>query len=60
MITSKSGRNDFTQIIDDENNRGQKNSISLGTGASKSDEEYATNLLTWMTRSGLFTNAVRS
>lgn len=60
MITSRSGRNDFTQIIDDENNRGQKNSISLGTGASKSDEEYATTLLTWMTKSGLFTNAVRS
>ena len=59
MITSRSGRNDFTQIIDDENNRGSKNSISLGTGASKSDEEYATTLLTWMTKSGLFTNAVR-
>lgn len=59
MITSKSGRNDLTQIIDDENNRGSKNSISLGTGASKSDEEYATTLLTWMVKSGVFTNAVR-
>lgn len=59
MITSKSGRNDLTQIIDDENNRGSKNSISLGTGASKSDEEYATTLLTWMVKSGIFTNAVR-
>lgn len=60
MITSKSGRNDLTQIIDDENNRGSKNSISLGTGASKSDEEYASTLLTWMVKSGIFTNAVRN
>ena len=60
MITSRSGRNDLTQIIDDENNRGSKNSISLGTGASKSDEEYASTLLTWMVKSGIFTNAVRN
>jgi len=30
MITSKSGRNDFTDIINNANNRGSKNSITLG------------------------------
>ena len=37
MITSKSGRSDLVQLLDQENNRGSKNSISIGTGNSKSD-----------------------
>lgn len=60
MITSKSGRNDLTQIIDDEDHRGSKNSISIGKGNSKSADEYATTLLTIMTNSGLFSQSVRN
>ena len=59
MISSKSGRNDLTQIIDDENNRGQKNSISIGNGNSKDATEYASTLLTLMVKSGLFNQQVR-
>ena len=59
MITSKSGRNDLTQIIDNENNRGQKNQISIGKGNSKTANEWAENLLTFMVNNGLFSQTVR-
>ena len=58
FITSRSGRSDLTDLLNTENNRGSKNSIQIGTGNSKSDKEYATNLLQTMIKSGLFKSAV--
>ena len=58
MIKSKSGRNDLTQIIDGENFRAAKNSISIGTGNAKNATQYAEYLLSIMTNNGLFTKAV--
>ena len=58
FITSRSGRSDLTELLDTENNRGSKNSISIGTGNSKDDREYVTTLLQIMTKSGLFQSAV--
>ena len=58
MITSKSGRSDFTDIIMNSKNRGSKNSISLGTGNSSNESEYLTSLLTMLTQSGIFKGAV--
>lgn len=58
FITSRSGRSDLTDLLNTENNRGSKNSIQVGTGNSKSDREYATNLLQTMVKSGLFKSAV--
>lgn len=58
FITSRSGRSDLTELLDTENNRGAKNSISIGTGNSKDDREYVTTLLQIMTKSGLFQSAV--
>jgi len=60
MITSRSGRNDLTQIIDDENHRGAKNAISIGLGNANQANEYIETLLTMMTKNGLFTQAVRN
>ena len=37
MITNRSGRSDLTHLLNTDNNRGSKNSISIGTGNSKSD-----------------------
>ena len=49
MITSRSGRSDFTDIINSENNRGQKNGISIGAngqiGGSGESIDYLTNLM---------------
>ena len=59
FITSKSGRSDLTDLLNSENNRGSKNSITIGTGTSKDDKEYLLNLLTMLTRSGMFTSAVQ-
>lgn len=58
MITSRSGRTDLTDILNSENNRGSKNSISIGTGNSDSDKEYLTTLLQLMVNNRIFTNAV--
>lgn len=58
MITSRSGRSDLTDLFDSENNRGSKNSISIGTGNSKNDKDYMTNLLQVMIDTNLFKNAV--
>lgn len=58
MITSKSGRSDLTDIINNANNRGSKNSITIGTGKSSSESEYLTSLLQAMTKSGLFKNSI--
>ena len=59
MITSRSGRTDLSELINDENYRGSKNSISIGTGnASDSEKEYMTTLLQQMIKMNLFKNAV--
>lgn len=58
MIVSKSGRTDFTQLLDTENNRGAKNSISVGLGNSNSDREYIDRLLELITANSIFTKAV--
>lgn len=58
MIVSKSGRTDFTQLLDTENNRGAKNSISVGLGNSNGDKEYIAKLLEVLTSNSIFTKAV--
>lgn len=58
MVTSRSGRSDLTDLLNSENNRGSKNSISIGTGNSDTDKEYLTALLQLMIQNKLFTNAV--
>lgn len=57
MITSSSGCSDLTDILDSENNRGSKNSISLGASTNY-DIEFATTLLQTMMNTGLFRNSV--
>ena len=59
MITGASGRNDLTDILGKGGGTG-KNSISAGTGNSKSAEEYATELLQLMAKSQLFRNSVNN
>lgn len=59
MITSRSGRNDFTQILQNENERGSTGGgVALGTGNSKDDKEYLTTLLQNLVSSGLFHSSV--
>lgn len=59
MITSRSGRNDLTQILQNENERGSSGGgVTLGTGNSKDDKEYLTTLLQKMISNNLFSNAV--
>lgn len=58
MITSRSGRTDLTELLDTENNRGSKNSISFGTGNSDTEKEYLSSMLQQMIRMGAFKNAV--
>ena len=59
MITSRSGRNDLTQILQNENERGSSGGgVTLGTGNSKDDKEYLTTLLQKMISNNLFNNAV--
>lgn len=45
MIVSYRGRSDLDDVLSTENFRGQKNSISIGTGNSKTDMEYLEYLL---------------
>ena len=59
MITSLTGRDDFSYLFDD-TAASQKNSISVGTGDSKDSVEYMTNMLQRMTNSSLFGNAVNN
>jgi|GEM_PF-1681093 len=59
MITSRSGRNDFIHVFDNENNRGSKNSTSIGgSNSSKDGLELSTDLLKMITNSGIFNSAV--
>lgn len=58
MITSNSGRSDLTELLNNTSGNAGKNSISLGSGNSESDKEYAANLLALMVSSGIFSSAV--
>ena len=58
MITSRSGRTDLTELLDTENNRGSKNSISFGTGNSDSEKEYLSSMLQQLVKMGAFKTAV--
>lgn len=58
MITSRSGRTDLTELLDTENNRGSKNSISFGTGDSDSEKEYLSSILQQLVKMGAFKTAV--
>lgn len=58
MITSRSGRTDLTELLDTENNRGSKNSISFGTGNSDSEKEYFASMLQQLIKMGAFKTAV--
>lgn len=58
MITSRSGRSDLNELLDSDNNRGSKNSISFGTGNSDSEKEYLTAMLQQMVKLGIFKTAV--
>lgn len=58
MITSRSGRTDITELLDTENNRGSKNSISFGTGDSDSEKEYLSSMLQQLVKMGAFKTAV--
>lgn len=58
MITSRSGRTDLTELLDTENNRGSKNSISFGTGGSDSEKEYLSSMLQQLVKMGAFKTAV--
>lgn len=60
MILSRSGRNDFTSLIG-ENNRGSKNSISIGSNSSGSggaDSELLNQILTALITSNMFKKAI--
>lgn len=58
MITSRSGRTDLTELLDTENNRGSKNSISFGTGDSDSEKEYLSSMLQQLVKMRAFKTAV--
>ena len=58
MITGKSGRSDLVQLLELENNSGSKNSISVGTGKTKSEQEYVSSLVQMLTNNTIFTKAV--
>jgi len=58
MINSSSGRSDLTDLLNNANGV-SKNAITLGTGNSDSDKEYAANLLSLMLGTGIFARAVR-
>lgn len=64
MITSRSGRSDFTDIINSENNRGQKNGISIGAngqiGGSGESIDYLTNLMQALSGTGIFKKKVKN
>lgn len=57
MITSRSGRSDLTDILDSENNRGSRNSITLGASTNY-DTDFATTLLQTMIKTNLFQKGV--
>ena len=60
MITSRTGRSDLTELLDQENNRGSKNSIRIGTGTAESEQEYINNIMELLKTNSIFTKAVQN
>lgn len=64
MITTRSGRTDFTDILQTENNRGQKNSISIGRNGEISgtgdSSDYLSNLIDLLASAGTFRTKVKN
>lgn len=58
MITSRSGRSDLNELLDTDNYRGSKNSISFGRGNSDTEKEYLSMMLQQMVKMGTFKTAV--
>ena len=58
MISSRSGRSDLIQLLEMENNAGSKNSISIGLGNSKSDQDYISNLIDLLSKNTIFKRSV--
>ena len=58
MIASRRGRRDIDDLIGSENFRGSKNSISIGTGNSKTDQEYISSLITVLLQNSIFTKGI--
>ena len=54
MITSRSGRSDLTQLLDNEGQSASKNAISIGANNSNSVQEYVSGLLDAIVNNGLF------
>lgn len=60
MITGRSGRSDLTQLLDQENNRGSKNSIRIGTGTADSAQEYVSALMDLLKNNSIFVKSVQN
>lgn len=58
MISSFRGYSDLDDLLNTENFRWQKNSISLGKGGSKTDLEYIRRLIDELQKNGYFTTIV--
>lgn len=54
MITSRSGRSDLTQLLDNDGQGASKNAISIGANNSNSVQEYVSGLLDAIVNNGLF------
>ena len=60
MVTSRSGRSDLTDLLQTENNRASKSSITYGTGNSDDEKQYLTTLLQLMVKNNLFKSSVEN
>ena len=58
MISSRRGRTDLEDLIDTQNTRAQKNSISIGTGNSRTDQEYIASLIQVLMSNSIFTRGI--
>ena len=58
MISSRRGRTDLDDLIDNRNTRSQKNSISIGTGRSRTDQEYISKLIQVLMGNSIFTKGI--
>lgn len=59
MISSRSGRSDLTELLEQTNYRGSKNSIRIGTGTASSEQEYITALLDLLADNSTFVKQVK-
>ena len=60
MITSRTGRSDLTELLEQENNRGSKNSIKIGNGSADSEQEYIMALMDLLKNNSIFTKSVQN